>query len=74
MSDDTILDPPLKEDYVLNDETASDGTRYHVRDVFSGGSVALRRCKQNFSLSGNVRHVFCVLLVHNHIVVVEGDV
>lgn len=74
VADDTILDLPLVEDYELNGETAPEGTRYHARDVVSGGSVALKRYKQNFSLSGNVRHLFGVLLVHNHIVVVKGDV
>lgn len=74
VADDTILDLLLVEDYELSGETAPEGTRYHARDIVSGGSVALKRYKQNFSLSGNFRHLFCVLLMHNHIVVVEGDV
>lgn len=72
-SDDTILDLPLKDSYLLNGKTCPDGERYHVRDVASDVSAALKRYERNFSPSATVRHFFCVLLVHNRIVVVGAD-
>ncbi|KAK1868078.1 hypothetical protein I4F81_010574 [Pyropia yezoensis] len=50
-SDDTILDLPLKDSYLLNGKTCPDGKRYHVRDVASDASAALKRYERNFSLS-----------------------